>query len=431
MKKVFTKEFLSGAFGFVVVALLFVAASALAGRYEDGIRALAGHDGFAGMAAYVAVTVVSVVIAPVSTLPLLPLASAMWGWVIAGALSVVGWTIGAQVAFFLARRFGVPLVRKLVSLETLNKVEDRLPREHLFWSVVFLRMAVPVDVLSYAIGLFSRMKGTSYFFATLIGVIPFAFLFAYAGTLSPVFQIAALLAGIAVFFIGIKATRGKFDTLRFNGVFVRFIVLAAFIAAVIFLIRYFGVADRINLAMLKERILGFGALAGLAYMGIYAAATVLFIPGTPLTVAGGALFGPVFGTLYTVLGATVGASLAFFVARFFGRGFIGFLEGERFKKLADYDKKIEENGIGVVLFLRFVPLFPFNGLNFALGLTKVSFRDYFWGTLFGIVPGTFAYAYFGDSLASLNPLHIAIAIALLATLAIVAGKLSKKTQTTV
>jgi uncharacterized membrane protein YdjX (TVP38/TMEM64 family) len=211
---------------------------------------------------------------------------------------------------------------------------------------------------------------------------------------------------------------------------IKFSALVFFVATIVFFIRYLNISDVLSPSVLKEKILGFGALAGIAYTGIYAVATVLFIPGTPLTVAGGAVFGPIFGTLYTVIGATIGATLAFLLARFLGRGFVGTLESEKFKKIAEYDKKIEENGLGVVLFLRFAPLFPFNGLNFALGLTKVTFKDYFWGTLFGIIPGTFVYTYFGDSLASFNPIQIVFAVLLLVALSVGAGKLTKKVKET-
>jgi uncharacterized membrane protein YdjX (TVP38/TMEM64 family) len=206
----------------------------------------------------------------------------------------------------------------------------------------------------------------------------------------------------------------------------RFAALVAFLVIAWFAVKYFGISQILHPAMIKEKVLAFGMFAPLVYMVFYSAAAVLFIPGAPLTIAGGALFGPVFGTLYTVIGATVGAALAFLLARFFGRGFVGALEGENWKKLGEYDKKIEENGLGIVLFLRFAPLFPFNGLNFALGLTKITFKDYFFGTLFGVIPGTFAYVYLGDSLASLNLIQITFAIVLLAVLSAGAGKLTKK-----
>lgn len=202
--------------------------------------------------------------------------------------------------------------------------------------------------------------------------------------------------------------------------------LVFFLALVAVCVKYFGVSQILHPAMIQEKILMFGMLAPFVYMVVYAAAAIMFIPGAPLTIVGGVLFGSLFGTLYTVIGATVGAALAFLLARFFGRDFVGILEGEKWKKLGEYDKKIEENGFGVVLFLRLAPIFPFNGLNFGLGLTKVTFKDYFWGTFAGIIPGTFAYVYLGDSLASLNPAQIVFAVVLLAMLSVGAGKLTKK-----
>lgn len=197
MKKLFNTDFLGSAFGIIVLVFLFVLASVFADTYQTQMQALVSDDSVIGMGAYVLLTIFAVVIAPVSTLPLLPLASGMWGWVVAGVLSIVGWTIGGQIAFLLARRFGKPFLRKVISLEKLEKYEKRVPEENIFWTVVFLRMAVPVDVLSYALGLFSRMKSVPYFFATLIGVAPFALVFAYAGTLPFLYQMEAL--GLALF----------------------------------------------------------------------------------------------------------------------------------------------------------------------------------------------------------------------------------------
>jgi uncharacterized membrane protein YdjX (TVP38/TMEM64 family) len=145
---------------------------------------------------------------------------------------------------------------------------------------------------------------------------------------------------------------------------------------------------------------------------------MVFFPGTPLTLAGGALFGPVFGTLYTVVGATIGAICAFYFSRFFSGGVRSKKHDGVLSKLAVYDEAIKKNGFLTVLFLRFVPLFPFNGLNFALGLTSINVRDYALGTLLGIIPGTFAFVFFGDSLSSLSPLKIAVAVLVLCGLSL-------------
>ncbi len=170
---------------------------------------------------------------------------------------------------------------------------------------------------------------------------------------------------------------------------------------------------------LKATILGFGLWAPLLYIGFYALASLLFIPGSPLTLVGGALFGPWFGTLYTVVGATTGAVLAFMLSRAVGHRFVSYGAGRVSQELKVYDEKIAAHGFLTVLFLRFVPLFPFNGLNFALGFTKVSVRDYFLGTFFGIIPGTFVYVYFGDSLSMLSPIKITVALVLIIGLSLV------------
>lgn len=169
---------------------------------------------------------------------------------------------------------------------------------------------------------------------------------------------------------------------------------------------------------LKNTVLGFGVWAPVVYIAFYAAASLLFIPGSPITLVGGALFGPLYGTLYTILGATVGAVLAFQLARALGHKFVHSGTGKVSQKLHAYDDKIAKNGFLTVLILRLVPLFPFNALNFALGLTRVSFRDYLLGTFLGIIPGTFAYVYFGDSLATLSPLRIGGALALVIVLSL-------------
>lgn len=170
----------------------------------------------------------------------------------------------------------------------------------------------------------------------------------------------------------------------------------------------------------KATVRSYGALGPLVYMGIYAVGTVLFVPGAPLTLAGGALFGPWFGTLYTVIGATIGAVFAFLVTRFFRTSVtLPDSQSALIQKVRSYDAEIAKHGFVTMLFLRFVPLFPFNGLNFALGLTSVTFRDYFFGTLLGIIPGTFAYTYFGDSLASLNITKVLIGLGIIVLISLV------------
>jgi len=131
----------------------------------------------------------------------------------------------------------------------------------------------------------------------------------------------------------------------------------------------------------------------------YTVATVAFVPGVVLTLAAGAIFGLVRGTLYTFVGATFGASAAFLVARYAARRAIEkrIAGNERF---AAIDQAVAKEGLKIVVLLRLSPVFPFNLLNYALGLTRVRFLDYLLAC-FAMLPGTLLYVYYGHAAGSL------------------------------
>ncbi|MGB1840337.1 MAG: VTT domain-containing protein [Longimicrobiales bacterium] len=135
--------------------------------------------------------------------------------------------------------------------------------------------------------------------------------------------------------------------------------------------------------------------APLLYIAIYASATALAIPGSILTLAGGAMFGLVGGTLYTTIGANIGASLAFGVGRFLGRDGVRRLAGDRLDAL---DRATEHHGFRGLLTLRLIPAVPFNALNFGSGLTSIGWSTYAAATAIGIFPGTVVYTMFADAL---------------------------------
>lgn len=130
---------------------------------------------------YIGVVMVSIVIMPLNTMPLVPFATKFWGPIPAALYAIIGWTIGATVAFFIARYLGRPVLQYFVSLEKLERWEKRIPQNIEFVAVVLLRMAIPVDILSYALGVFTKISIHKYMLATLIGVSPFSFIWAYAG----------------------------------------------------------------------------------------------------------------------------------------------------------------------------------------------------------------------------------------------------------
>ena len=166
--------------------------------------------GIYGMLIYLFLVVLAIVLAPVSTVPLIPVASKMWGWEISALLNIFGWTIGAVIAFVIARVYGRKLVKKIVPMSSLEKIEDKIPSENLFWSLVFLRMALPVDVLSYAVGLFTKMEFKIYALATFLGVIPFGIILSYIGSAPFYYQLTAILLSLVILYFGFRNTKKLF-----------------------------------------------------------------------------------------------------------------------------------------------------------------------------------------------------------------------------
>jgi uncharacterized membrane protein YdjX (TVP38/TMEM64 family) len=150
--------------------------------------------------------------------------------------------------------------------------------------------------------------------------------------------------------------------------------------------------DQIRVEVLLEQMRALGLWGPLAFILLYSIAPPLFVPGFPLTLAGGALFGPVWGTLYSLVGATGGASLAFYIARYLASDWVE----QRAKGIAKRLKEgVEQEGWRFVAFTRLVPLFPFNLLNYAFGLTKIKPSHYIVTSLFAMLPGAAAYSFIG------------------------------------
>jgi len=150
--------------------------------------------------------------------------------------------------------------------------------------------------------------------------------------------------------------------------------------------------DAVDAVALESWIAGAGALGPALYVALYAIATVLFLPGSIITLAGGALFGPVWGTVYSLTGATIGAAAAFFIARYLAADWVSRKSTGWTKQVID---GVEAEGWRFVAFVRLMPLFPFNLLNYVLGLTRISPLQYIVASCVFMLPGAFAYTYLG------------------------------------
>ena len=160
----------------------------------------------------------------------------------------------------------------------------------------------------------------------------------------------------------------------------------------------FGIAtavfyrDQFTTDQLEALLDRLGFWAPLAFIAVYLIAPALFLPGGPITLAAGALFGPVLGTLYSIVGATGGATLAFLLARYVAGDFV---ERKAKGNLARLKGGVENEGWRFVAFVRLVPLFPFNLLNYALGLTAIPLKTYVVTSFICMLPGAAGYAYIG------------------------------------
>lgn len=160
------------------------------------------------------------------------------------------------------------------------------------------------------------------------------------------------------------------------------------------LVLAFANREQFSQQALQAWLAAAGWWAPVAFIALYAAGTVLFLPGSVLTLAAGALFGVLPGALYSLAGATLGAVLAFLIARHLAGNWVAQKTGGRLKQLIE---GVEAEGWRFVAFVRLVPLFPFNVVNYALGLTRIPLGAYTLASAVCMLPGALAYAWLGHA----------------------------------
>jgi uncharacterized membrane protein YdjX (TVP38/TMEM64 family) len=191
-----------------IVAAIIVAALLLARHYDTALRGFIEENPVPGVFLYVLLNILDAMVAPGATLPLIPIASKAWGHIPAALVTTVGWTIGSLLAFLIARRWGASAVRKITSYERVKRLRKYIP-ENLFWSVALLRAVLPMDVISYVLGLFTEMSWLSYLAATSLGLLPSAILLAYLGRLPHAYEIFTVCLGAAAVTWIVMAARRK------------------------------------------------------------------------------------------------------------------------------------------------------------------------------------------------------------------------------
>src|SRR5437667_593044 len=162
---------------------------------------------------------------------------------------------------------------------------------------------------------------------------------------------------------------------------------------IVLALKYFHVQHLLKAAL--DWIGKLGPWGPVIFVGLYVVATVLFVPGSVLTLGAGAVFGVALGSVCVSISATLGATAAFLVGRYLARDGIA-RKIEKNEKFATIDRAVAEEGWKIVLLTRLSPVFPFTLLNYAFGLTRVKLSHYVLASWLGMIPGTVMYVYLGS-----------------------------------
>jgi uncharacterized membrane protein YdjX (TVP38/TMEM64 family) len=181
-----------------------------------------------------------------------------------------------------------------------------------------------------------------------------------------------------------------------------------------------------NPKILKGEVLSWGIWGPIIYIALYAVGPSFLVPGALMTVAGGLAFGALRGAAWSLIGANTGALVAFEAGRFLGRSFVERSLGTRFKRILG---RLERNGFYVTLYLRLVPLIPYNAFNLLAGASPIRFSDYLSASLIGMIPGTVLFALLGDALWKPASPRFFIALALIAS-CFAGGEIYRRTRPT-
>ncbi len=189
---------------------------------------------------------------------------------------------------------------------------------------------------------------------------------------------------------------------------------------------YYYATVGISVDSLRTYIDSLGIWSGLAFIVAYTIRPLVFFPASIMTPLSAFLFGPFLGWIYAYIGSNFSATVAFFAGRYFGRSFIKDHDSAFVQK---YDEKLRTAGFETVLTLRLIPLFPFDFVNYASGLSGITYVRYITATLLGVIPGLTAYIFLGGSVT--NPYLLIPTVILFAVLTFAARRYQKKPAATV
>lgn len=206
----------------------------------------------------------------------------------------------------------------------------------------------------------------------------------------------------------------------------KLIVIVGFFVAVTLL--YVFVFSRIHAEDIQTTLVGYGKAAPFLYIGLFVVLPAFFFPVAVLALAGGLLFGLGWGSVYTFIGAVLNCTLMFIMARYIGRKKIEALIQQKLNP--NWQRRLAEaggrKGFLLLVILRLIPAVPYNLINYAFGLTKMSFRAYILASAIGIIPGTLVFINIGDKALDVSSPSFWLAVGLLVLLLAVTSLLGKR-----
>lgn len=185
MKDKYTKYIVMG----VGATIFFIIAAQLSQTYSTDLQNIVLNAGIFAPLFYIFINIVSIAIAPLSSGFAVPLAANAFGPILTAIYSIIGWLVGSIIAFYLARRYGYGEIKESKICKKIESIERDMSQKKRYLLIILLRMSLPADVLSYALGLFSTISYSTFIGTTLIGITPFAFLFSYASVSSLWYQV--------------------------------------------------------------------------------------------------------------------------------------------------------------------------------------------------------------------------------------------------
>lgn len=206
---------------------------------------------------------------------------------------------------------------------------------------------------------------------------------------------------------------------------VKYVLLSALAALFIFvMIKYGKYIRHIRIHKIMEYIKSYGEFSAFIFIVIYVLKPVLFIvPSSIMSIIAGSIYGPYVATILSMIGCFGSATVAFFLAKFLGKSFVDkILRG----KALNLDNNIEKYGFKVMTVMRLSFVFPFDGLSYAAGLTKIKYRDFIFGTILGILPEMVTYSFMGRNMVRPFSVKFFVPILILAAVVIITISLRKR-----